>query len=125
VDKLHYLPEVHTDFIFAVIGEETGLFGILTLIGLFAWMGWRAFSIGWQSSLMGRNFHALVAQGVGLWFSVQSFFNMGVNMALLPPKGLTLPLLSYGGSGLLMNMLALALLLRVDTENRQMMRGRR
>lgn len=123
VDKLHYLPEAHTDFILAVIGEETGLVGIFALLAVYAWISWRAFSIGWQASLMGRNFCALAAQGVGLWIGVQAFFNIGVNVALLPPKGLTLPLISYGGSGLVMNLLALALLLRIDAQNRQMMRG--
>lgn len=125
VEKVGYLPEAHTDFILAIIAEETGLIGIFALLGLFAWITWRAFSIGWQSSAMDRNFQALVAQGVGLWFGVQAFINIGVNLALLPPKGLTLPLISYGGSGLVMNLLALGLLLRIDAENRQMMRGGR
>ena len=112
VGKLFYLPESYTDFLLAVIG-------------LFAWLTWRAFSIGWQASLMGRNYAALVAQGVGVWIGLQSFINMGVNLGLLPTKGLTLPLMSYGGSGIVANCLALALLLRVDYENRCLMKGKK
>ena len=123
VEKLFYLPESYTDFLLAVIGEELGLIGVITVIGLFSWLTWRAFSIGWQASLMGRNYPALVAQGVGVWLGLQSFINMGVNLGLLPTKGLTLPLMSYGGSGIVSNCLALALLLRVDYENRCLMRG--
>ncbi|MDO9225141.1 MAG: putative lipid II flippase FtsW [Pseudomonadota bacterium] len=125
VEKLFYLPESYTDFLLAVIGEELGLIGVLAVIGLFAWLTWRAFSIGWQASLMGRNYAALVAQGVGVWMGLQSFINMGVNLGLLPTKGLTLPLMSYGGSGLVANCLALAVLLRVDYENRCLMKGKR
>jgi cell division protein FtsW len=125
VEKLFYLPEAYTDFLLAVIGEELGLLGIMAVIGLFAWLTWRAFSIGWQAGLMGRNFAALVAQGVGVWMGVQSFINMGVNLGLLPTKGLTLPLMSYGGSGIIANCLALAVLLRVDFENRCLMRGKK
>lgn len=125
VEKLFYLPEAHTDFLFAVIGEELGLIGVLLVIGLFAWLTWRAFSIGWQASLMGRNYAALVAQGVGAWIGAQAFINMGVNLGLLPTKGLTLPLMSYGGSGLITNCLALAILMRVDFENRCLMRGKK
>jgi cell division protein FtsW len=125
VEKLFYLPEAYTDFLLAVIGEELGLFGVMAVIALFAWLTWRAFSIGWQAGLMGRNFAALVAQGVGVWMGAQSFINMGVNLGLLPTKGLTLPLMSYGGSGIVANCLALAVLLRVDFENRCMMRGKK
>lgn len=124
VEKLFYLPEAYTDFLLAVIGEELGLLGVMAVIGLFAWLTWRAFSIGWQAGLMGRNFAALVAQGVGVWMGVQSFINMGVNLGLLPTKGLTLPLMSYGGSGIVVNCLALAVLLRIDFENRCLMRGK-
>ncbi|MCU0842839.1 MAG: putative lipid II flippase FtsW [Thiobacillaceae bacterium] len=124
VEKLHYLPEAHNDFLLAVIGEELGLFGVLTVIVLFAWLTWRAFSIGWQAALMGRNFQALVAQGIGVWLGVQGFINMGVNMGLLPTKGLTLPLMSYGGSGIVANCLTLAILVRIDYENRCLMRGK-
>ena len=125
VEKLHYLPEAHNDFLLAVIGEELGLLGVLLVIALFAWLTWRAFSIGWQAALMERNFPALVAQGIGVWMGVQGFINMGVNMGLLPTKGLTLPLMSYGGSGIVANCLALALLVRIDYENRCLMRGKR
>ena len=125
VEKLFYLPESYTDFLLAVIGEELGLIGVMAVIGLFAWLTWRAFSIGWQASLMGRNYAALVAQGVGVWMGLQSFINMGVNLGLLPTKGLTLPLMSYGGSGIVANCVALAVLLRVDYENRCLMKGKR
>jgi cell division protein FtsW len=125
VGKLLYLPESHTDFLLAVIGEELGLIGVLAVVGLFAWLTWRAFSIGWQAGLMGRNFAALVAQGVGVWMGTQAFINMGVNLGLLPTKGLTLPLMSYGGSGIVANCLALAVLLRIDFENRCLMRGKK
>ena len=125
VEKLFYLPEAYTDFLLAVIGEELGLIGVITVIGLFAWLTWRAFSIGWQAGLMGRNFAALVAQGVGVWMGTQAVINMGVNLGLLPTKGLTLPLMSYGGSGIVANCLALAVLLRIDFENRCLMRGKK
>ena len=125
VEKLFYLPEAYTDFLLAVIGEELGLVGVIVVVLLFAWVTWRAFSIGWQAGLMGRNFQALAAQGVGVWLGTQSFINMGVNLGLLPTKGLTLPLMSYGGSGIVANCLALALLLRIDHENRCLMKGKR
>ncbi len=125
VEKLHYLPEAHNDFLLAVIGEELGLIGVLAVILLFAWLTWRAFSIGWQAALMGRNFQALAAQGIAIWIGVQGFIHMGVNMGVLPTKGLTLPLMSYGGSAIVTNCLALALLLRIDYENRCLMRGKR
>lgn len=125
VEKLHYLPEAHTDFIVAVIGEELGFVGVMALLSLFVFLVWRAFEIGRQAIAMERVFSGLVAQGVALWFGVQSFINIGVCFGLLPTKGLTLPLVSYGGSGIVMNCLALALLLRVDAENRMLMRGRR
>lgn len=125
VEKLAYLPEAHTDFLIAILGEELGALGIVVVMGLFAWVIWRAISIGWQASLMGRNFQALVAQGVAVWLGAQCFINIGVNLGALPAKGLTLPLMSYGGSGLLVNCLAIALVLRVDYENRLLMRGGR
>ncbi len=125
VEKLHYLPEAHTDFILAVIGEELGLVGVLTVIVLFYWLIKRAFEIGRQAIALERNFGGLVAQGVGLWLGVQAFINIGVATGLLPTKGLTLPLMSYGGSALLSTICALALLLRVDFENRKLMRGGR
>jgi cell division protein FtsW len=123
VEKLFYLPEAHTDFLLAVIAEELGFAGVVATIALFASLTWRAFSIGNQAARLERYFSALVAQGVALWLGTQTIINMGVNMGMLPTKGLTLPLLSYGGSGLLANCAALGLLLRVDLENRQMMKG--
>jgi len=125
VVKLSYLPEAHTDFIFAVIGEELGLAGVLTVMVLFYWLAKRAFEIGRQAVALERTFAGLVAQGVGLWIGVQSFVNMGVATGLLPTKGLTLPLVSYGGSALMSTVTALGLLLRVDYENRVLMRGGR
>jgi cell division protein FtsW len=124
VEKLFYLPEAHTDFLLAVIGEELGLVGVTVIILLFAWLTMRAFAIGAQAAKLERYFAALVAQGIGIWLGAQALINMGVNMGLLPTKGLTLPFLSFGGSGLLANCAALALLMRADFENRQLMRGR-
>ncbi|PKO94549.1 MAG: putative lipid II flippase FtsW [Betaproteobacteria bacterium HGW-Betaproteobacteria-10] len=123
IEKLFYLPEAHTDFLLAVIAEELGFFGVLAVIALFALIVQRAFAIGRQCVQLDRLYPALVAMGMGIWFGVQSFINMGVNMGLLPTKGLTLPLMSFGGSGILANCIALAILLRVDWENRQLMRG--
>jgi cell division protein FtsW len=123
VEKLFYLPEAHTDFLLAVIAEELGLVGVIVVVALFFWLVSRAFSIGRQAVALDKNFGGLVAQGIGIWFGVQSFINMGVNMGLLPTKGLTLPLMSFGGSGILANCIALGVLLRVDYENRQAMRG--
>ncbi len=123
VEKLFYLPEAHTDFLLAVIAEELGFLGVLTVIFMFGCLIWRAFAIGNQAARMERCFSALVAQGIALWLGVQTFINMGVNMGVLPTKGLTLPLLSFGGSGIVANCCALAILLRVDYENRQMMKG--
>ncbi|MDR3323349.1 MAG: putative lipid II flippase FtsW [Zoogloeaceae bacterium] len=123
VEKLFYLPEAHTDFLLSIIAEELGLAGVLLVIVLFALLVHRAFAVGRQCVQLERFYPALVAMGIGIWMGVQSFINMGVNMGLLPTKGLTLPLMSYGGSGLLANCLALAILLRVDWENRQLMRG--
>lgn len=125
VEKLFYLPEAHTDFLMAVIAEELGLLGVLMVIALFVWLVWRAFLVGRQSASLERYFAALVAQGIALWVSVQTFINMGVNMGLLPTKGLTLPFLSYGGTGIVINCVAVAVLLRIDYENRALMRGRR
>jgi cell division protein FtsW len=125
VEKLHWLPEAHTDFLLAVIGEEFGLIGVLAVIGLFLWMTRRIMHIGRQAIALERLFAGLVAQGVGVWMSFQAFINMGVNLGALPTKGLTLPLMSYGGSAILMNLVALAVVLRVDYENKQLMRGGR
>ena len=123
VEKLHYLPEAHTDFLLAVIAEELGLAGVIAVISLFVWFVLRAFAIGRQAAMRERHFHALVAQGIGIWIGFQSLINMGVNMGLLPTKGLTLPLMSFGGSGLIVNCVAIAVLLRIDWENRQLARG--
>jgi len=124
VEKLFYLPEAHTDFLLAVIAEELGFAGVATVIALFSWLVLRAFAIGQQSAMLERVFAALVAQGIGLWIGVQAIINMGVNMGVLPTKGLTLPLMSFGGSAIAANCCAIALLLRIDWENRQLMRGR-
>lgn len=123
IEKLFYLPEAHTDFILAIIAEELGLAGVLAVVVLFAILVQRAFAIGRRAIDLERFFAGLVAQGIGLWIGVQSFINMGVNMGLLPTKGLTLPLMSFGGSGIVANCIALAILLRIDWENRQIMRG--
>jgi len=123
VEKLHYLPEAHTDFLLAVIAEELGLAGVVAVIALFVWVVLRAFLIGRQAALRERHFPALVAQGIGVWIGFQALINMGVNMGLLPTKGLTLPLMSFGGSGLIVNCVAIALLIRIDWENRQLSRG--
>lgn len=125
IEKLHYLPEAHTDFIVAVIGEELGFVGLMGLFGLFVFIIWRGFETGRQAIAMERIFSGLVAQGVALWFGVQAFINIGVCLGLLPTKGLTLPMVSYGGTGIVMNLVAVALLLRVDFENRSLMRGKR
>ena len=125
VEKLHWLPEAHTDFLLAVIGEEFGLVGVVAVIGLFLWLSRRIMVIGRQALALDRTFAGLVAQGVGIWIGFQSFINMGVNLGALPTKGLTLPLMSYGGSAILLNMIAIAIVLRIDAENKQMMRGGR
>ena len=119
---MHWLPEAHTDFLLAVIGEEFGLVGVVTVIGLFLWLSRRIMVIGRQALALDRIFAGLVAQGVGIWIGFQSFINMGVNLGALPTKGLTLPLMSYGGSAILMNMVAIAIVMRIDAENKQMMR---
>ncbi len=123
VEKLFYLPEAHTDFLLAVIGEELGFVGVMTVIGLFGVLTWRCFMVGRQALLLDRLYSGLVAQGIGIWIGLQSFINMGVNMGLLPTKGLTLPLMSFGGSSLVANCLAIAVLLRIDYENRRLMKG--
>ena len=123
LEKLFYLPEAHTDFLLAVMAEELGFIGVITIILMFCWLMRRAFEIGRQALALERTFAALVAQGVALWIGVQTLINMGVNMGLLPTKGLTLPLMSFGGTGILVNCIALAVLVRVDFENRSLMRG--
>jgi len=125
VEKLHYLPEAHTDFLLAVIGEELGFVGVACVIVAFFWLARRLFHIGRQAIALDRVFAGLFAQGIGIWVGGQAFINMGVNLGVLPTKGLTLPLMSYGGSAIVMNLVALAIVIRVDIENRQLMRGGR
>ncbi|MEY4561613.1 MAG: hypothetical protein RLZZ618_890 [Pseudomonadota bacterium] len=125
VEKLHYLPEGHTDFLLAVIGEELGFIGVACVIFAFFWLARRLFHIGRQAVALDRVFAGLFAQGIGIWMGGQAFINMGVNLGVLPTKGLTLPLMSFGGSAILMNMVALAIVVRIDIENRQLMRGGR
>ncbi|MEY4712761.1 MAG: hypothetical protein RIS88_2211, partial [Pseudomonadota bacterium] len=125
VEKLHWLPEAHTDFLLAVIGEEFGFVGILALAVAFFWLTRRLIHIGRMAVAMDRLFAGLVAQGVGIWIGFQAFINMGVNLGALPTKGLTLPLLSYGGSAILVNLVAIAVVLRIDYESRVVQRGGR
>ena len=125
VEKLHYLPEAHTDFLLAVIGEELGFIGVAAVVLAFFWVVVRLFNIGRQAIALDRVFSGLVAQGVAVWIGARGFINMGVNLGVLPTKGLTLPLMSFGGSGILLNCIALAICLRVDMENRTLMRGGR
>ncbi|MGL6040443.1 MAG: putative lipid II flippase FtsW [Deefgea sp.] len=123
VEKLSYLPEAHTDFLMAIIAEETGFVGVAIVVSLFAFLVFRAFSIGVQANKLERHWQSLAAQGVGIWIGFQAVINIGVNMGVMPTKGLTLPLLSFGGSGIVANLLALGFLMRIDYENRQMIRG--
>jgi len=125
VEKLHWLPEAHTDFLLAVIGEEFGLVGVTVVICLFLWLTRRILGIGRQAIQLDNVFAGLVAQGVGIWVGFQAFINMGVNLGALPTKGLTLPLMSYGGSAIMMNLVAIAVVLRIDSENKHLMRGGR
>lgn len=123
VEKLHYLPEAHTDFILAVLGEELGFLGVTGVLFCYYWFVRRAFAIGRQAIKLDRVFSGLIAEGVGIWIGIQVIINAGVATGLLPTKGLTLPLMSYGGSSLLFTLAAVGLLLRVDRENRILMRG--
>lgn len=125
VEKLHWLPEAHTDFLLAVIGEELGLVGICCVVLAFFWLTRRMILIGRRAIALDRVFSGLVAQGVGLWIGFQALINIGVNLGALPTKGLTLPFMSYGGSALMVNVVAMALVLRVDLENRRLMQGGR
>ncbi len=117
VQKLFYLPEAHTDFLFAVLAEELGLMGVLAVVGLFGLLVWRAFLIGRRAQQAGSDFAAYLSYGLGLWLGMQAFINLGVNMGVLPTKGLTLPLMSYGGSSIVVTCMACALLLRVSHEH--------
>ncbi len=123
IQKLFYLPEAHTDFLFSVLAEELGLIGVLSVIGLFTLLLWRAFAIGEKAERAGQTFAAFVAYGMGIWFGFQAFVNMGVNMGLLPTKGLTLPLMSYGGGSMIVMCAAMALLFRVNSEVTEKLRG--
>ncbi len=125
VQKLFYLPEAHTDFVFAVFAEEFGLLGSIILIGLFVALVWRAVEIARESAAIGRLYQANLAFGFAIWQGTQVFINVGVNMGMLPTKGLTLPLISYGRSSLVVTLIALGLLLRIDQENRQLARSAR
>ena len=117
IQKQFYLPEAHTDFIMAVIGEEFGLFGTLTVITLFCILVWRAFTIGANAESLQRRFAAYVSYGIGLWLGLQAFINIGVNVGLLPTKGLTLPFISYGSNSMIVSCVAIAVLLRIHWEN--------
>jgi len=123
VEKLLYLPEAHTDFLLAVIAEELGFIGVLAVVGLFVWIVLRSFAIAKEAIANERYFAALLSQGLGVWIGVQGIINMGVNMGVLPTKGLTLPLLSFGGSGILANCIGMAILMRIDFENRRLQKG--
>jgi cell division protein FtsW len=125
IEKRHYLPEAHTDFLLAVIGEELGFIGVAVVVVSFFWLTRRLFHIGRQAVSLNQVFAGLLSQGIGIWIGGQAFINMGVNLGALPTKGLTLPLMSYGGSAIVMNLVALAIVLRVDSENRALMRGGR
>lgn len=118
MQKLFYLPEAHTDFLYSILAEELGLVGALSILVLFSIFIWRALAIGRAAELAGQVFGAQIAYGIGIWIGLQACVNMGVNMGVLPTKGLTLPLMSYGGSSLLLTCLAIALLFRVDLETR-------
>lgn len=119
IQKQFFLPEAHTDFIAAVVGEEFGLIGMLVLIGAFVFLVWRAFEIARRAESLGLPFAAYVAQGIGLWIGLQVFINLGVNVGLLPTKGLTLPFLSYGSNSLIVACMAMGLLLRADARVRE------
>jgi len=118
IQKLFYLPEAHTDFLFAVLAEELGLLGVVSVIALFTLVVWRSFVIAYRAEQSGNRFAAYLAYGIGMWIGLQAFINIGVNMGALPTKGLTLPLMSYGGSSIIVMCVAVALLLRVDYETR-------
>jgi cell division protein FtsW len=125
IQKLFYLPEAHTDFLFSVIAEELGFVGVVTVIGLFSILVFRAFAIATAAGQAGLRFSAFIAYGLGIWFGFQSIVNMGVNMGILPTKGLTLPLMSYGGGSMMIMCCAVALLFRVQSEVTEMNTGSR
>ena len=123
VAKMGYLPDAHTDFLLAILGEEFGLFGVAIVIGLFSYLVLKIFGIAKESIQNKKHFSALMAQGIAIWFAVQGLINIGVNLGAIPTKGITLPFMSYGGTGILVNMVALAIILRIDHDNRSNMRG--
>ncbi|EKD72151.1 MAG: Cell division protein FtsW [uncultured bacterium] len=118
IQKMFYLPEAHTDFLFAVIAEELGLVGMMLVMGLFSLLVTRIFIIGREAQRLGNHFAGFLAYGFGFWIAIQFTVSIGVNSGLLPTKGLTLPLMSYGGSSVLVNCIMIAVLLRIDYENR-------
>ena len=118
IQKLFYLPDAHTDFLFAVLAEELGVFGVLTVVASFSFVLWKIASIAWQSASKDRLFEAYIAYGIGIWIALQSFINMGVNMGILPTKGITLPFMSAGGSSMVSICIAFGLLIRIDYEVR-------
>jgi cell division protein FtsW len=117
IQKQFHLPEAHTDFLMAVIGEEFGLLGTLAVIVLFGLLVWRIFAIGAAAQRRDARFAAYCAYGIGLWLGLQAFINLGVNVGLLPTKGLTLPFMSYGSNSLIVGCAAIGLLLRIQREN--------
>ncbi len=117
LQKLFYLPEAHTDFILAVVAEELGLAGTLSVVALFSFLVWKAFRLAMRASACRQPFACYLSYGLGTWIGLQALINLAVNMNLLPTKGLTLPLMSYGGSSLLVMMIAIALLMRVEYES--------
>ena len=119
IQKLEYLPEAHTDFVFAILGEELGFSGVLLVLLLQAWLAFKALHIGQKVLLGGRQYEGYLAMGIGIWFSFQTVVNVGAASGMLPTKGLTLPLVSYGGSSLLVMSTAVAILLRIDFEWRR------
>ncbi|MCK4842692.1 MAG: putative lipid II flippase FtsW [Methylococcales bacterium] len=128
IQKLFYLPEAHTDFLFSVLAEELGLVGVVAVIALFSGLVWHSFNIAMRAELADERFSAFVAYGLGIWFGFQAFINMGVNMGVLPTKGLTLPLMSYGGGSMITMCAAIALLFRIHSEvlekQQQMRKGK-
>lgn len=119
IQKQYFLPEAHTDFIASVVAEELGFVGMLAVIGAFAFIAWRAFSIGARAAAAGQPFSAYMAQGIGIWLALQAFVNIGVNAGMLPTKGLTLPFMSYGSNSLIVACMGIAILLRIDLTLRQ------
>lgn len=123
IEKQHYLPEAHTDFILAIVGEELGFAGVMLILVLLFWLVKRAIEIGRTAIHLELIFSGLVAEGIGIWIGVQTFINVGVASGLLPTKGLTLPFISFGGSAIMAVTAAVAILLRVDYENKVTMKG--